>query len=158
MYLVNEDDDIGIVLELFHQHLQSFFKLSAILCASHDTCHVERDNPFSVEHGRRFPVGNQLCQSFYDRTLAYAGFSDQDGIVLFPSPQNLDYSLYLVLTAYYGIEFAVERSLCQVVSEVVEHGCLTIHGFLGLCRCGLLPVFAIVFLLLDVVLLVLVGQ
>ena len=39
--LIDKHDDIRILLQLLKQSPDAFLKLTAILCASHDSCHIE---------------------------------------------------------------------------------------------------------------------
>ena len=52
VYLINEDDDVGVLLQLLDEHLHAFLKLSAVLGTCHHTRHVERDQTLVEEHGR----------------------------------------------------------------------------------------------------------
>ena len=76
-------------------------------------------------------VSDELCQTLHDGTLAHTGLTDQDGVVLLSSSQNLDDALNLLLTSYTGIQRAVDGSLRQVGAEGVEHGCLRVLFLLG---------------------------
>ena len=84
--LVDEDDHVRVRLQLLHKRLQSFLELSTILRASYDPRHVEGVDTLAEEHGARVVGVDQLCQSFYDGTLAHTRLTDQDGVVLFPAP------------------------------------------------------------------------
>ena len=100
---VDEYDDILVLLKLLHQLLQALFKLPAILRAGHDARHVERVDALAEEHWRRVVLGNHLCQSLDDGTLADARFANQYGVVLLAAAQNLDDALNLALTADAGV-------------------------------------------------------
>ena len=105
-------------------------------------------------------IGYLLGKSLHDGTLTHTGFSDEDGVVLLATTQNLNDTLYFLLTAYAGIQFPIEGCLRQVCAEGVEHGCLR-GWLLGLCggRAGFSSVsgFAGCACLLEFFL-VLVGQ
>ena len=49
--LVDEDDDIGILLYLLEKGTDTLLKLSAVLGASHNACHVKTHNLLVEEHG-----------------------------------------------------------------------------------------------------------
>ena len=121
VYLVDEHDDVGILLQLLNERLDALFELSAILRACDDGCHVEVDESLAEEHGRRAATGNELCQSFDDGTLSYTRLTNEDGVVLLASAENLYDALYLALATYHGVEHFVECSLREVGGEVVEH-------------------------------------
>ena len=147
VYLIDEDDYVGIRLQLLHQGLQALLKLSSVLRTSDDARHIERIDALAEEHRRGVMLHDQLCQSFDDGTLAHARFSDEDGIVLLSAAQYLDDALYLSLTAHAGVELTLSGSLCEVGAEGVEHGRLrgrlllrgsrsTRLGRMGTGRCG----------------------
>ena len=71
MDLVDEDNHVGISLQFFHESLETFLELSAVLCASHHTRHIECIYPLAEEHGRRVVVGDELGQSFDNGTLSH---------------------------------------------------------------------------------------
>ena len=119
--LVDEHDHVGVGLQLLHQGLQTLLKLSAVLCSCHHARHVEGVDMLAKEHRTRMMVGDELCQSFHDGTLTYTRLTDQDGVVLLPSAQDLNDTLDLFLSTYAGIELSVEGCLCQVGTEGVEH-------------------------------------
>ena len=70
--LVDEDDDVGVLLQLLQKLAQALLKLSAVLCAGNNARHVERVDTLAEEHRRRVVVGYHLCQPFYDGALADA--------------------------------------------------------------------------------------
>ena len=73
--LVDEDDDVGVLLQLLHKLPQAFLKLSAVLGACHNGGHVERIDALAEEHGRRVVLCNHLCQSLDNGALANARFT-----------------------------------------------------------------------------------
>ena len=121
VYLVDEHDDVRILLQLLDERLDALFELSAILRASDDGCHVEVDESLAEEHGRRASTCDELCQSFDDGTLSHARLTNEDGVVLLASAENLYDALYLALTTYHRVEHFVECCLREVGGEVVEH-------------------------------------
>ena len=135
MYLVDEDDNVGILFQLLDKHLHAFLKLSAILCTGYDTRHVECHQAFVEEHRGTVVGGNHLCQTFDDGTLAHTGFANEDGVVLLATSQNLDDALYLVFTTYTRVELILGSQCRQVRAEGVEHRGLRL-GLLALLGSG----------------------
>ena len=129
--LVDEDDDVGVLLELFQQLAQTFLELSAVFRTGHDARHVERVDALAEEHRRGVVVGNLLCQSLDDGALADARLTDEYGVVLLASSENLHDALNLLLASHTGIELAISGGLGQVGAEVVEHRCLRLFLLLG---------------------------
>ena len=131
VYLVDKHYHVGVGLYLFHQGLQTLLKLSAIFRASYYSRHVEGVDTFAEEHRRGTVVGYLLCKALYDSTLTNAWLTYQYGVILFSAPQDLYHSLYLLLTAYTGVEFSVESCLSEVCAEGVEHWGLRVFFLLG---------------------------
>ena len=82
MYLVDEDDDIGVLFNLFYQGADTFFELSAVFRACHNPCQVERYDTFVKENWRCQAVHNELCESFNDGAFSHTGLSYEYRIVL----------------------------------------------------------------------------
>ena len=93
--LVDEDDGVLILHQLFHDGLQALFKLAAILGAGHDQRKVQRQDALVGEERRNFAIGDALRQAFDDGSLAYARLADQHWIVLGAAAENLNHALQL---------------------------------------------------------------
>ena len=133
VYLIDEDNHVRVLFQFLDQLSDTLLKLSSVFRAGDDPSQVECHQSFAEEHGRALPAGDHLCETLHDGTLAHAGLTDEDGVVLLPPAQDLHHALYLPLTTYHGVELVVQRLLCQVCREIVEHGCLRLRLF-GLCR------------------------
>ena len=81
MYLINEDDNLGILFYLFDKGADAFLELSTILGTCHNACHIETDDATVEEHGRALAMGNKLCQSFDNSTLSHTWLTNEDGVV-----------------------------------------------------------------------------
>ncbi len=152
--LVDEDYDVGVVLQFLEQGAYALLKLSAVFRACHDGGHVEAHHALVEEHGRCLVAGDELCQTLHNRALSHTGFADEYGVVLFPASENLDDALYLFLPSHHWVELAFRRSLGEVCREVVEHRGLAVA--LRLRGGGLLFPVAISLLCRGVVLVVIV--
>ena len=133
--LVDEDNDVRILLNLAKEGLYALLELSAILCSCHNARHVKTHDALAKENGRCALMGDQLCQSFHDGTLAYARVANEYGVVLLASAQDLRHAHDLPLASHHGVEQPVGSSLCEVGREAVEHGCGRVDSAV-LRRCG----------------------
>ena len=131
MNLVDEDDDVGVLLQLFQQGAYALFKLSAILCSCHHSSHVEVHQTLVEEHWRCAVACDELCKTLDDGAFTHARLADENGVVLLTAAQYLDDALNLTLTPHHRVEFPLEGSLCQVCREVVEHWRLAIAFLRG---------------------------
>ena len=115
--LVNEYDRVLAFHQFFHDGLQSFFKLSAILCSCDDQRKVERKNSFVCKKRRNIAVGDALRESFHNGSFAYARFADEYGIVLRAAAQNLNDALDFSFASNQRIERTFRGSARQVAAE-----------------------------------------
>src|SRR5262249_49017053 len=118
--LVDEDDDVGVVGQLFHDRLEALFELTSVLRAGDDERDVERENPFVGEEVRHVAVDDLLRQPFDDRRLADARLADEHGVVLRAAAEHLLHALELVLAADERIELVLHRRLGEVAAELGE--------------------------------------
>ena len=126
VYLVDKDDDVGIIFNLFKQSANTFFKLSAVFSASHHARHIQTNNAFIEEHRRGFAFGNELSQPFNDSTFAHARFANDDGIVLFSSTKNFCYAQNLPFSTHHGVESVLHGRQCKVGRKTIEDGCFAV--------------------------------
>ena len=114
VYLVDENDDVGVVLYFFEQAANTFFKLSAILRTGHHTRHIQAHNALIKEHGRRFALGNELSQPLNDGTFAHTRFANDDGVVLLSATENFGNAQYLAFSAHHRVELIFHCGLGKV--------------------------------------------
>ena len=123
MNLVYEDNNLRVVLQFTKQSLNALLKLSSVLCSSYDGRHVQTQYSLVEKQGRGVVLGNHLCQSFGNSTLAHTRFADKNRIVLLSSAQDFRHSCHLYSTSYDGIELTFLGSSRKVRRELVQHGC-----------------------------------
>ena len=121
MYLVDEKDDIGVLLQLVDNGADALFELAAVLGACHDGRHVEHDDALVEEYARHLALRDAQGQSFDDGRLAHAGFTYQHRIVFLATAQNLCQTLNLAFTAYNRIQLALGGGTGDVGTEVIEY-------------------------------------
>ena len=107
MDLVDEYDYVGALFNLLEQGADALLKLSAILRAGDEACHVEANQTLVEEHGRRLALGDELGQPLDDGALADTRLANEDGVVLLATAENLDDALNLALASDNRIEFSV---------------------------------------------------
>ena len=91
--LVDEDDGVLILHQLFHDGLEALFELAAVLGAGDDEREVEGEDALVGEEAGNVAVGDALGEAFDDGGLADAGLADEDGIVLGAAAEDLDDAL-----------------------------------------------------------------
>src|SRR5271169_107890 len=120
MELINEDDGILRLHQLFHDGFQPLFELSAIFRSSNNQGEIERKNSLVCEERWNLAVGDALRQAFNDSRLAHAGLTNQHRIVLGAAAQNLDHTLELPVAADQRIQLAVHRGLREVARKFAQ--------------------------------------
>ena len=126
MQLVDEDDGVLILHQLFHDGLEALFKLAAILGAGDDERKIEGEHALVGEEAGHFAVGDALRQTFDDGGLADAGLADQHRIVLGAAAEDLDDALEFAVAADERIELPVHRGLGQVAGELGQQAGLAL--------------------------------
>src|SRR6266852_7063436 len=122
MQLVNEDDGVLRFHQLFHDGLQAFFELAAILGASDDQGKIESQNTLICQERRNFAIGDALRQSFDDGSLTYARLADQYWVVLGAAAENINHALQFAFTSHQRSELGVHRGLGQVAGKLTQQG------------------------------------
>jgi hypothetical protein len=122
--LVDEENGVGLVLQLLEHALQALLEVAAVLGAGQQRAHVERVDGGVGQHLGHVLLGDAPGQAFGDGGLAHAGFAHQQRVVLAPAAQHLDDTLDLVLAADQRVDLAVAGLLVQVLRELVQRRAL----------------------------------
>ncbi len=107
--LVDEDDDVLILFELFDDAFESLFELAAVLRAGDDQREVEREDALVGDEERHVAVDDALREPFDDGGLADAWLAEEDRIVLRAAREDLDDALDFFLAADERIELLLMR-------------------------------------------------
>ncbi len=124
--LVDEDDGILILHQLFHDGLEALFKLAAVLGSGHDEREVEGEHALVREEAGDFAVGDALSEAFDDGGFADAGFADEHRVVLGAAAEDLDDALEFPVATDEGIKLAVHRGLGKVAAELRQQARLAL--------------------------------
>src|SRR5579883_2085248 len=121
MQLVDEDDDLASsLLDLFQDRLQALLELAAILRAGDHRPEVEGKDALALQPLGHIPPDDTPGQPFDDRRLAHAGLTDQDGIILDPSGENLNNSADLLITPDHRVQLACLSQTREVAPKGLE--------------------------------------
>ena len=135
MDFIDEENDFAMVLQLFDEAPQTFLKLTSVLRACHDGCHIECHDAFVGNHVWHLAPDDALRQPLDEGRFADAGLANQNGIVLLSSGENLRHALYLPAASDDGVQHAVACRLRQVSAEVVDDGRIAFGRVVFLVRC-----------------------
>ena len=120
MHLIDKQNDIAVRDDFRDHALDPLFKLSSVLGAGHHTGQVHGQKPFIPDCRGHIAVHDPLREAFHDRSLSDAGFTDQAGIVLGPSAQDLNDPADLVLSSDHGIQSALSGKPGQIPAVLRE--------------------------------------
>src|SRR5581483_9866660 len=118
--LVDEENDVAPLHDLFHDLLQALLELAAVLRARDERSEVERVDLLVLQQLRDLVGRDAGGEALDDGGLADAGLADQHGIVLRAPREDLHEPLDLGLAADDRVELALRRLLRQVAAELVE--------------------------------------
>ncbi len=122
VHFVDEDDDLVAVRgDLIHRLREALLEVSAVAGAGEHRGQIEDDHPLVRQLRRNAAGGHRQGESLDDRRLADAGFSDEHGVVLRATTEDLDRLLDLVGTADDRVERAFACPRGEVRAETVEH-------------------------------------
>ena len=127
MDLVDKEDDViacSVVavgfLHLLDDALQSVFKFTLIHRTGYQCAHIERIDLFLLQVLGHVAAHDTLCQAFGDGGLACTRLSNQHGVVLGSTTQDLQHTSDLLVTAYHGVKLALSSQLAQVLGILVQ--------------------------------------
>ena len=124
-------DSLGRCVDKFFKAL---LELSAVLRSRDHSSHVYRDYALRLHLLGNFAAVDRLRKPFDDGRLSYARLADEDGVVLRPARENLDYALKLLLTPNHGVELPLPCKIGEVAPESVYRRRLLLLAVLALLR------------------------
>ena len=119
--LIDEQDDLALRFLHFLEHgLQAVLELAAVLGAGNQRAHVELDK-VAVAQGARHVAGyDTLGDALDDGRLADARLTDEHGVVLGATGQDLDGTTDLVGTADDRVELAGAGEVANVATVLLQ--------------------------------------
>ena len=132
MNLINHQNDVAALLDLGNQTLHAALKLTTELRAGYQCRQIQQKYFLVPELIRHFPGGNPLGQALSDGSLTDTGLTNQAGVVLLPTVQNLDDSLGLNIPTNHLIQLAGPGPGGQIHAVTVQEFMLFVLLFLRL--------------------------
>ena len=114
VHFIDKQDDIAGFNDLGDHSLDPLLKFSSVLGTCDHSGEVHCKKSFILYRGGHISVYDPLRESFDDRSLSDARLSDQAGIVLGPSAQDLDHSADLIFSPDHRIELSFSRQFRQI--------------------------------------------
>mmetsp|Transcript_31818 Transcript_31818/g.90369 ORF Transcript_31818/g.90369 Transcript_31818/m.90369 type:complete len:220 (+) Transcript_31818:1333-1992(+) len=125
--LVNHQDDAWVSLALCNELGYAALELATLLGSRHEQPHIQgQDALVQKELGHRVPVGvsapdNGISQALGDGGLSDSRLSQQDGVILCATSQDLSHALHLLLAPEDRISFSLLHILVEVTAVLVGH-------------------------------------
>ena len=142
--LVDEDDGVLILHQLFHDGLEPLFKLAAVLGACDDERQIQRQYALVGEEAGDFAIGDALRQALDDGCLAHSRFADEHWIVLGSAAKDLDDAFEFGVASDQRIELGIHRSLGEIAGKLGQQArfAIPLLRCWGLFLCGASQFFA----------------
>ncbi len=119
--LIHEQQNIAAVNDLRNDPLDPLLKFAPVLGASHHSCHIQRHHALSAHRLRHILLLDPLCESFYDGSLAHARLTDQAGVILRTTAENLDQPLDLRFSSDRHIQTVIGCQPGQIPAILIQH-------------------------------------
>ena len=116
--LINEQDAVGILLQLFQQRFKAFFKIATVFRPGQQRTNIKRVDGAVSHDFRHIALHNTPGKAFGDGGFTDAGFPHQQRVIFTPTAQHLNGALQLFFTADQGIDAANASKLIEVGGEV----------------------------------------
>ena len=138
--LINEEDDLALaLLHLIQDALQALLELAAVLCASHQSTHVQAEHSAVFQVLRHIAPNDTLGQTLGDGGLTDARLTDEAGVVLRLTGQDADDIPNFLVTANDGVQLLLAgqvnevltillQGIVGVLGVVVGHALVAAHG------------------------------
>ncbi len=114
MNFVYKQNNVAVVLNAVDCVFQPLFEVAAVFRARNHSRKVERKYNLVFEKVGHLVFNDCLRKPLYDRAFAHARLADKYGVVLRAAGKDLNYFVYLFLSAYYGVNLALARLLGQI--------------------------------------------
>ena len=122
--LIDEEDVVGVVLELGDDLLHALPELATVLGARHERSHIERPDLLATKDVGHVAGRDELCQPLYDGRLANAWVAQDERVVLLPARKHLHDALDLAVAVEHRVELAGLGELGEVATVLLEHGAI----------------------------------
>ena len=119
--LIDEQDDLALGLLHFLEHgLQAVLELAAVLGAGDQCAHVELDKVAVAQRARHVAGHDTLGDTLDDSRFTDARLTDEHGVVLGATGQDLDGTTDLIGTADDRVELAGAGKVADVASVLLQ--------------------------------------
>ncbi|MBT9162751.1 MAG: hypothetical protein DDT27_01313 [Dehalococcoidia bacterium] len=104
MYLINEEHTVSGCFYLLDNLLQPFFEFPAVLGAGDQCPDIKGQEPLPTQGLGDIARSDTVSDSLGNSGLADTSFTDEDGVILSPPAESLNYPLLLLLPSNNGVK------------------------------------------------------
>ena len=128
--LVDDQDHVAGLADLFNQPLHAALELTAELGTGHQGRQIQQIDLLLAQLEGHLAGHDPLGQPLGNGGLAHAGLTDEAGIVFLAAAQDLYHPLDLLLTANNGVQLVLTGPLTQIDAVIVQKFMLFFGFFL----------------------------
>mmetsp|Transcript_21366 Transcript_21366/g.52964 ORF Transcript_21366/g.52964 Transcript_21366/m.52964 type:complete len:383 (-) Transcript_21366:481-1629(-) len=128
VHFINEKDNFTFtLLDFLQDRLETFLELTTHTCSSYQCRQVQSDQFASLQSVRHVTGNHTLGDTLGNCGLTNTRVSDQDGIVLGTTTQNLNGTTDFVVTTDNGIELSL-FGLFGEIDTILQQGVVVVFG------------------------------
>ena len=131
MNLIDDQNDIAAFLYLADKALHSAFELAAELGTGNQCRQIQQEYFLILQFIRDISFRNPLCQAFRDSRLTDTGLTNQAGIILLPTVEDLDHPFRFHISTDHLIQLSLPGTGGQIHTVGIQELMLLILLFLG---------------------------
>ncbi|CAB4940656.1 unannotated protein [freshwater metagenome] len=120
--LVDEKDDVAAGLDFLEHLLETLFEIAAVTRTGNECTEIKRVQLLTVKRFGNLIGSDCLCETFNDCSLANTRFANKNGVVLGTAAEHLHDAFGFACTTNNWVEFLFASELCEVATELIEHG------------------------------------
>ena len=122
MDLVDEKDDVAAGLDFLEHLLETLFEIAAVTRTGNERTEIKRVQLLTVKRFWNLIGSDCLRETFNDCRLANARFADKNRVVLGTAAEHLHDAFGFACTTDNWVELLFASELCEVPTELIEHG------------------------------------
>ena len=138
-FVDEQNDGCGAGLHFVQKRTQAVFKLALHAGPGLQQTHVHHAQLYAADGGRHIVGGDAQGQAFDDSGFAHPRFTDQDGVVLAATHQDVDHLAHLFIAARDRVELALAGPLGPIDGVFLQRilaASAGAHGVAGVTRCA----------------------
>ena len=121
MDFIDEDDDVGVLRELLKNYFKTLLKLTTVLGTSNNSCEVKVNDALVKKVLWAVARHNKHCKSFHDCGFTRTRFTQDDGVVLLSTRENLCDAHDFLFSTDYRVKLSLLSKFIEVPGKVIQY-------------------------------------